>query len=121
MEFNSKGYALAEGADWDRLLNNQRQTQLPYSHNARGQRMWMKRKICEPWLDGDEIKIRVDTNENTVVFKKGSTPAKTFWNALAFTNNPKYPESLRVFAYCGGESAQTNETIDVKLTIVPGN
>ena len=118
MEFNSSGYAYAEGADWDRLLNNQRQTQLPYSHNTRGLATWLARKICEPWQDGDVIKIKIDTNENTVVFQKGNTPKKTFWNVLAFTNNPKYPEFLRVYAYCGGwsESAQNP---DVKLTIVP--
>jgi hypothetical protein len=31
-ELNSEGFVMAEGADWDRLLSNQRQTQLPYSH-----------------------------------------------------------------------------------------
>ena len=30
IEFKSDGTAGAEGADWDRLLSNQRQTQLPY-------------------------------------------------------------------------------------------
>ena len=37
MEFHSKGYAIAEGADWDRLLNNQRQTQLPHTPEELGE------------------------------------------------------------------------------------
>ena len=120
MEFHSKGYVMAEGADWDRLLNNQRQTQLPYSHGARGVSTWMSRKISEPWEDGTELRFKIDTNENTIVFQKGNAPAKTFWNALAFTNNPKYPEFLRAFAYCGAwEEAYVNNPIDVKLTIKP--
>jgi hypothetical protein len=82
MEFNSTGYALAEGADWDKLLNNQRQTQLPYSRGARGVSTWSVRKISEPWNDGDLIKIKIDTNESTLVFQNGDTPVKTFWNVL---------------------------------------
>ena len=68
MEFSSDGCVLAEGADWDILLTSQRQTQLPYSHNARGISTWLCRKRTEPWEDGDELKFRVDTNENMVVF-----------------------------------------------------
>jgi hypothetical protein len=82
LEFNSTGYARAEGADWDKLLNNQRQTQLSYSHGQRGVPMWSVRKISEPWNDGDLIKIKIDTNESTLVYQKGDTPAKTFWNVL---------------------------------------
>ena len=62
MEFHSSGLAIAEGADWDRLLNNQRQTQLPYSRGARGVATWQSRKISEPWEDGDELKFKIDTN-----------------------------------------------------------
>jgi len=117
MEFHSEGHAIAEGADWDRLLNNQRQTQLPYSRGARGVATWQSRKISEQWVDGDELKFKIDTNENTIVFRKGNKPAKTFWNVLAFTNNPKYPEYLHAFAYCGGPKG--TKEIDVKLTIIP--
>jgi len=117
MEFHSSGYALAEGADWDRLLNNYRPTQLPYSRGARGVATWQIRKISEQWVDGDELKFKIDTNENTIVFQKGNTPAKTFWNVLAFTNNVKYPEYLRAFAYCGATDG--TKEIDVKLTITP--
>ena len=117
MEFHSSGYAIAEGVDWDRLLNNQRQTQLPYSRGLRGVATWQSRKISEPWEGGEELKFKIDTNENTIVFQKGNTPAKTLWNVLAFTNNPKYPEYLRAFAYCGRRKG-TGE-VDVKLTIIP--
>ena len=120
IEFHSKGYVLAEGADWDRLLNGQKQTQLPYSRGARGVSTWSPRKISEPWENGVELKFKIDTNENTIVFQKGDSPAKTFWNILAFTNNPKYPEYLRAFAYCGAPWVRNNEqSIDVKLTIIP--
>jgi hypothetical protein len=116
MEFNSEGFVMAEGADWDRLLSNQRQTQLPYSHGARGVPMWLRRKVSEPWKDGDEIKIRVDPNENTIVFnvKKGNMPEKVFWNVLAFSNNSKNPDFIRLYAYCGGYG----RGYDGKLTIM---
>ena len=42
VEFSSNGFAMAEGADWDRLLSEQRQTKLPYDHGARGMPMWMR-------------------------------------------------------------------------------
>ena len=123
MEFHSSGCVIAEGADWDRLLNNQRQLQLPYSRGARGVATWQSRKISEPWEDNDELKFKIDTNENTIFFQKGNTPAKTFWNVLAFSNNPKYPEYLCVFAYCGGRhesgTKPGNEVVDTKLTIIP--
>ena len=117
MEFHSEGHTIAEGADWDRLLNNQRQTQLPYSRGARGVATWQSRKISEQWVDGDELKFKIDTNENTIVFQKGNTPEKTFWNVLAFTNNVKYPEYLRAYAYCG--AVKGTKEVDVKLTIIP--
>lgn len=114
MEFNDKGYVMAEGADWDRLLNNQRQTMLPYANGARGVPIWLRRKLTEPWEDGDVLKFRIDTNENTVVFQRGDMPEKALRNVLAFTNNRQHPEFLRAFAYCGSFS----ENLDVKLTIV---
>ena len=119
VDFNSAGYALAEGADWDKLLTNQKQTQLPYSRGARGISTWRCWKICEPWEDGDLIKLKIDTNENTLVFQRGDTPAKTLWNVLAFTNNPKYPEHLCAFAYCGAGTALPENEPRAKLTIVP--
>jgi len=117
ISFDSDGYATAEGADWDRLLNGQRQTQLPYAHGARGQPTWLSRKISEPWNDGVELKFRIDTNENTIVFQKGDTPKKVFWNVLSFTNNRTYPEFLKVFAYCGGNGVDTTADNKVSLTI----
>jgi hypothetical protein len=117
MEFSNGGFVMAKGADWDRLLNGQRQTQLPYAHGARGVPCWRRRKISEPWEDGEELKFRVDTNENTIVFKKGDTPEKIFWNVLAFTNNQDYPDFLCVYAYCGG--FRQLDQLDVKLTIIP--
>ena len=77
---------------------------------------WSPRKISEPWGNGVELRFKIDTNENTIVFQKGDSLAKTFWNILAFTNNPKYPEYLCLFAYCGHPNEQS---IDVKLTMIP--
>jgi len=114
--FSNDGCAMAEGADWDRLLSNQRQTQLPYSHGARGLPQWQSRKISEPWEDGVELTFRIDNNENTIVYKKGDTPEKVFWNTLAFTNNRNFPDFLRVFAYCGGGGKV--EDLDMKLTFL---
>jgi len=129
MDFNNSGYAMAEGVDWDRLLNNQRQTQLPYANGARGMPQWLRRKICEPWEDGDILKFRIDTNENTIVFQRGNTPKRVFWNVLAFTNNRTFPEFLHVYAYCGGvpvysssggvPGPQSNLSEDMRLTILP--
>lgn len=119
MEFNNRGYAMAQGADWERLLNNQRQTQLPYANGARGVATWIRRKICEPWEDDDVLKFTIDTNENTVVFQRGNTPKRVFWNVLAFTNNRVYPEFLHVHAYCGGRAGQKPNPPDtMKLTII---
>lgn len=115
-EFNDKGFVMGEGADWDRLLNGQRQTQLPYAHGARGNPIWLQRKLTEPWEDGDVLKFRIDTNENTIVFQRGNTPEKTLWNVLAFTNNRTYPDFLHVFAYCGSSSTKLKPNI--KLTII---
>ena len=115
VEFNNRGYVVAEGADWDRLLTGQRQNQLPYSLGARGTLVWTHQKISEPWKDGDILKFTIDTNENTIVFQKGNTPKKVFWNVLYFTNNTKYPEYLRLFAYCGGQSEAATKN---ELTIV---
>ena len=117
IEFHSSGYAIAEGADWDRLLNNQRQTQRQYFRGVREVATWQSHKISSSWEDGDELKFKIDTNENTIVFQKGNTPTKTFKNVLAFTNNPKYPEHLRAFAYCGW--TKSTEDDGVKLTIIP--
>lgn len=118
ISFDSNGYVTAEGADWDRLLNGQRQTQLPYAHGARGQPTWLSRKISEPWNDGVELKFRIDTNENTIVFQKGNTPKKVFWNILSFTNNRTYPEFLKVFAYCGGNGVDRIADSKASLTIL---
>jgi hypothetical protein len=124
IEFINTGYAVAEGADWDRLLTNQKQTQLPYSHNARGVPQWRNHKISEPWEDGDELKFQIDTNENTIVYQRGNTPKKTFWNVLAFTNNRKYPEFLHMYAFCVWwplyiGNIVNDEALDHSLTIIP--
>eukprot|EP00978_Attheya_sp_CCMP212_P010112 scaffold24251_cov40-Attheya_sp.AAC.3 len=97
--FSDDGFVNAEGADWDRLLGGQKQTQLPYAHGARGIPSWLHRKISEPWVDGDELKFRIDTNENTIVFQRSNYPEKVFWNILAFTNNRNFPDYVRVYAY----------------------
>ncbi|CAB9523418.1 expressed unknown protein [Seminavis robusta] len=102
IEFNSNGTVMAQGADWDRLLDSKRQTQLPYSHGARGVPTWSRRKISEPWLDGEVLKFRIDTNESTIVFQREGPPEKLFWNVLAFTNNRQFPDFLRLYAFCGG-------------------
>ena len=98
VEFQSDGTAGAVGADWDRLLSNQRQTQLPYAHGARGEPTWLRGKLSEPWEDGDELSFIIDTNENTITFQRNNLPKKALRNVLAFTNNRLYPEYLRVFA-----------------------
>lgn len=116
IEFNNEGFVNAEGADWDRMLVNQRQTQLPYSNNARGVPTWLRRKISETWQNNDELKFLIDTNENTIVFQRNNMPKKTFWNVLAFTNNRKFPEFLRVYAFCGSCNF---EPLDLALAIIP--
>ena len=89
---------MAKGADWGKQLANEKQTQLP-----NGEENWSRCKISQPWQDWDMIKIRVDTDTNTVVFQRGyNTLKKTFRNILTFTSSPKYPDSLRAFAYCCG-------------------
>ena len=118
ISFHSHGNIMAEGADWDRLLNGQHQTQLPYAHGARGQPTWLSRKISEPWEDGVELKFRIDSDENTIVYQKGNTPEKTFWNVLAFTNNRLYTEYMQLFAYCGGNGVDPSSDSNVKLCIV---
>ena len=109
IEFNSNGWAWAEGADWDTLLDGKRQSKLPYSHGARGLPTWMHRKISEPWMDGDVLKFRIDTNENTIVIQRGDWPAIVLWNVLAFTNNRDYPDFLRVYAFCGRADSSNEE------------
>ena len=111
--FSSDGYVRAEGADWDRLLNGQRQNQLPYTHGTRGEPTWMESKISEPWEDGVVLKFRIDTNKNTIIYQKGNTPKKVLSNVIAFTNNRMYPEYLKLFAYCRGLGADP-----VKLSII---
>ena len=76
IEFKSDGTAGAEGADWDRLLSNQRQTQLPYAHGARGKPKWLEGKVSEPWEDGDALSFIIDTNENTITFQRNNLPKK---------------------------------------------
>ena len=115
IEFRSDGYAGAEGADWDRLLSNQRQTGLPYSHGARGKLKWLERKISEPWEDEDILNITIDTNTNTVTFQRNGLPWKVLRNVLAFTNNRVYPEYLRVFAYSWAMSPEENPPKSSKL------
>lgn len=126
IEFNNEGFVLAEGADWDRLLSNQRQTQLPYSRNARGVPTWQRQKISEKWENDDELKFQIDTNENTIVFQRNSMPKKTFWNVLAFTNNRKFPEHLQAYAFCGWCNVSGRHSGgapapigDVTMTIIP--
>jgi hypothetical protein len=100
IEFNNTGNVNAEGADWDRVLAGQRQTQLPYSHGARGVSLWMNRKISEPWEDGDVLRFKVDVKENTVVFQKGDMPRKVLWNVLQFSNQPDNPDFVHLRAFC---------------------
>ena len=89
VDFRSNCYVMAEGEDCDRLLKNQQQTQLPYSEGRRGLPTWLKRKISEPWTDGDELKSRVDTNANTIVFQKRITHRENICNVLAFFKDQK--------------------------------
>ncbi|OEU08080.1 hypothetical protein FRACYDRAFT_250301 [Fragilariopsis cylindrus CCMP1102] len=93
-------------------------TQLPYAHGARGQQIWLSRKISEPWNDGVELKFRIDTNANTIVFQKGNTPEKVFWNILSFTKSRTYPEFLKVFAYCFGNRIDSIADSKARLTIL---
>jgi len=113
--FSNNGSATAEGADWDRLLSGQRQTQLPYSHGARGVAAWRSHKLTEPWADGDILHLKVDLAENTVQFRKGTGTWKTLWNVLQFTNNPSNPESVALNVFCGYTS---NSSTNCKLTIM---
>ena len=80
--------------------------------------MWMQRKISEPWVDGEVLHFRIDTNENTIVYRKGNTPEKTLRNILAFTNNRTYPDYLQVFAYCVYLPSSPQQQCEVKLSIL---
>ena len=120
IEFRSDGVADAEGTDWDRLLSNQRQSQLPYAHGARGEPTWLSRKLCEPWEDGDELNFIIDTKDNTVVFQKNGLPKKVLQNVLAFTNNRVYPEFLRVYAYSLANSMESNPPEKIETLVYEG-
>ena len=54
IEFSNQGFVNAEGADWDRLLNKQKQTQLPYSNGASDEnylnRGWMVWSLSFVWM-----------------------------------------------------------------------
>ena len=120
--FYNNGTVIAEGADWERLLSKQRQTQLPYSHGARGVPVWRAHKLSEPWEDGDVLKFKIDTNEDTVVFQRAKLPEKVLWNVLQFTNNRTSPDSVPVIVFCGGKYQQAIHggkapKVKVKLTI----
>ena len=49
---------------------DQKRTQLPYQRVARGGELRSYRKILKSWEDGDELRFRIDTDEDTVVFEK---------------------------------------------------
>lgn len=101
IEFDNLGYVLAEGVDWDRLLAGGKQYVLPYGNKARGKVLWHRRRICEAWRDGDVLTFRIDTDFGTVSFQRGDSKPLALINVLAFSNNRKYPDYLRLFAYCG--------------------
>ena len=124
IEFNSDGKGYAEGADWERLLSDQRQIQLPYSHGARGLPIWRAHKLSEPWKDDDGLTFKVDVERNTIVYKKTGAPQITLWNVLQFTNNPTSPETVSALAFYGygevqrGGGGGDSELTNHKFTII---
>ena len=60
-------------------------------------------------MDGDILKFRIDTNENTIVIQRGDWPAIVLWNVFTFTNNRHYPDFLRAYAFCGRAATRNEE------------
>ena len=106
--FDCRGYVLAPGADWTKLFAGERQLEPPYAAGKAGKLKWYSSKVSEPWKNGDTLKFKIDTHENTVGFiitgldDKEASTGWMFTNVLSFTNDRTYPDYLQVFAYCGG-------------------
>lgn len=109
--FDCRGHVLAPGADWAKIFAGETQLQPSPAGKAGGKLKWHSSKISEPWKNGDTLKFKIDTHENTVGFTlKGpdDKEVRTGWmftNVLSFTNNRTYPDYLQVLAYCGGTSS----------------
>lgn len=94
-------------------MAGEKQTSLPYGNNARGSVKWHRRKISEPWADGDTLIFRIDTDFGTLRFQRGGAKSRELMlrNVLPFSNDRKYPDFLRVFAYCGSLQEVEGESL----------
>jgi len=115
--FDNRGHVLAQGSDWDKLLKG--------GVIAAGDKptKWFSTKVSSsPWKDGDRLKFKIDTNDNTISYHNVSSGEKeTFPNVLQYTNNRTNRESLQVFAYCGAKNLKefpTSSAENNRLSII---
>lgn len=94
ISFDNRGNVLAYGADFDKILKGKYAGDEPDK--------WFSSKISSaPWTDGDRLRFKIDTNENSISYHNVSSGEKAiFPNVLTYTNKG---ESLEVFAYCGAK------------------
>lgn len=116
--FDNRGYVLAPGAKWKKILKGETQTE---PRMASSKPKWYASPVSEGWKNGDILRFKIDTDTNTVVYtlsSPGADEAKAGWkfeNVLTFTSLPTYPNDLRAFAYCGGKGKNLSAA---KLTLV---
>ena len=111
--FYNNGIVVAEGDDWERLLSNQHQPQLPCSQGAGSVPMWHAQQLSEPWADGDLLMFQIDTNENTIIFQRANNNQTNLVSVSQFTNNQTNLHSVSLSAFCGG---YTDGVIKVSAT-----
>jgi len=124
ISFDCHGTVMAPGADWKKLMNGK-----PLVESTAAKPKWFASKVSEPWKNGDVLKFKIDTNQNSVGFTvKGpmDKEARSGWmfkNVLSLTNNKTYRDHLQIFAYCGGATPSilgaANAAFDgVKFTVL---
>jgi len=104
ISFDNRGHVLACGADFDKLLKGKN------SGAGDNPDTWFSSKVSSaPWNDGDRLRFKIDTNENSISYHNVTSGEKktTLPNVLSYTNNNKGSsdnnKSIEVFAYCGAK------------------
>jgi len=96
VSFDNRGHVLACGTDFEKLAK-----QKP-GVNDKPEKWYSMKVSTSPWNDGDKLRFKIDTNDNTISYHNVTSGSKkVLKNVLSYTNKGNKP--ITVFAYCGAK------------------
>jgi len=100
--FDNKGQALALGAPLDKIEKE--------TYDGKSWNTWVSTRLSAlPWMDGNILRFKVDTNTNTISFwDEMSCKKHVYPGALKYANQDN--DIVKIFAYVGAKPATINNS-----------